>query len=210
MGVARQRKFRAIRNALLLVAAAPMAVGATAWAAENESAAATDGSVRFGSWGVDLKSRDLEVNPGDDFERYASGAWMDATEIPADKSSNSVGSDVNDRNQERLQSIITSSSKDSQIGALYASFMDEARLEQLDAAPLKADLARVDAIKTKAEFTREMANSFSDFGSTLFALGVLVMIDCSRSWLRSLTSEPTLFDDLSSGISVASIQAPLA
>ena len=78
---------------------------------------------------------------------------MDATEIPADKSQNGVGSEVNDRNQERLQSIVTGAPKDSQLGALYASYMDEARLEQLDAAPLKADLARVDAIKTKAEFT---------------------------------------------------------
>src|SRR5688572_6827962 len=33
---------------------------------------------------------------------------------------------------------------------------------------------------------------------------------CSRSWLRSLTSEPTPFCDLSAGISLASIHAPLA
>ena len=51
--------------------------------------------------------------------------------------------------------------------------MDEARLEQLDAAPLKADLDRVASIKTKAEFARHMASTFSDFGSTLFAAGVL-------------------------------------
>ena len=173
MSFASVRDHRAVRIALLLAAGAPVAFSAPAWAAENETAAATDGSVRFGKWGVDLSSRDLKANPGDDFERYASGAWMDATEIPEDKSSNSVGSDVNDRNQERLQSIITSSPKDSQIGALFASYMDEARLEQLDAAPLKADLARIDAIKTKADFTKEMVNSFSDFGATLFALGVL-------------------------------------
>ena len=35
--------------------------------------------------------------------------------------------------------------------------MDEARLEQLDAAPLKPDLDRVAAITTKAAFTRDMA-----------------------------------------------------
>jgi len=169
MSVASKRGLRAIRNAMLVAASAPMAFAAAA----SAETAATDGSVRFGTWGVDLSSRDSKVNPGDDFERYASGAWMDATEIPEDKSSNSVGSDVNDRNQERLQSIITSSPKDSQIGALYASYMDEARLEQLDAAPLMADLDRVAAIKTKGEFTKEMANSFADFGATLFALGVL-------------------------------------
>ncbi len=34
-------------------------------------------------------------------------AWMDATEIPADKPSNGVGSDVYDRNQEQLHAIVT-------------------------------------------------------------------------------------------------------
>jgi putative endopeptidase len=169
MHVASKRRFRAIRNAFLVAASAPLVLAAAATA----ETAATDGSVRFGSWGVDLTSRDLKANPGDDFERYASGAWMDATEIPADKSQNGVGSELSDRNQERLQSIVTGAPKDSQLGALYASYMDEARLEQLDAAPLKADLARVDAIKSKADFTKEMANSFSDFGATLFAAGIL-------------------------------------
>ena len=170
MSVASKRNFRAIRYALLVAASAPLALAA---AASAETAAATDGTVRFGSWGVDLNSRDLKANPGDDFERYASGAWMDATEIPADKSQNGVGSELNDRNQERLQSIVTGATKDSQLGALFTSYMDEARLEQLDAAPLKADLARVDAIKNKAEFSAHMAETFSDFGSTLFAAGVL-------------------------------------
>jgi putative endopeptidase len=170
MGVARLRNFRAIRTALLLAAAAPIAVAVPSWAAET---AATDGTVRFGSWGVDLKSRDLKANPGDDFERYASGAWMDANEIPADKSQNGVGSEVSDRNQERLQSIVTSAPKDSQLGAFFTSYMDEARLDQLDAAPLKADLARVEAIKTKAEFSRFMAGTQGDYGATLFGMGVL-------------------------------------
>jgi hypothetical protein len=98
---------------------------------------------------------------------------MDETEIPADKSQNGVGSELADRNQEQLRSIVTGSPTGSQIGAFYASYMDEARLEQLDAAPLKADLDRVAAIKTKAEFARHMASTFSDFGSTLFAAGVL-------------------------------------
>ena len=98
MSVASKRNFRAIRNALLVAASAPLAFAAAA----SAETAATDGTVRFGTWGVDLKSRDLKANPGDDFERYASGTWMDVTEIPADKPQNGVGSEVNDRNQERL------------------------------------------------------------------------------------------------------------
>jgi putative endopeptidase len=146
--------------------------------AQNTSgAAAATGSqpqvVRYGTWGVDIATRDTSVKPGDDFQRYASGKWMDENEIPADKSQNGVGSEVNDRNQERLRSIVTSAPKDSQLGAFYASYMDEARLEQLDASPLKADLDRIAAIKSKADMTHFMAASARDFGSTVFGLGVL-------------------------------------
>src|SRR6185369_2115683 len=81
--------------------------------------------VRFGSWGVDIGTRDLSVKPGDDFQRDASGHWLDTNEIPADKSQNGVGSELADRNQEQLRAIVMSASKDSQLGAFYASYMDE-------------------------------------------------------------------------------------
>src|SRR5262245_7691101 len=67
--------------------------------------------VRFGTWGVDLSTRDLSVKPGDDFQRYASGHWMDTNEIPADKPQNGVGSELNDRNQEQLRAIIMDAPK---------------------------------------------------------------------------------------------------
>jgi putative endopeptidase len=155
----------------MLLAAAPLAMAAPSFAADT-AAGSSATTVHYGTWGVDLNSRDLKANPGDDFERYASGHWMDVTEIPADKSSNSVGSDVNDRNQERLQAIVTGAPADSQLGALYKSYMDEARLEQLDAAPLKSDLERVNAIKNKAEFASFMAASLGDYGSSLFGPGI--------------------------------------
>ncbi|HEX2802725.1 MAG TPA: M13 family metallopeptidase [Sphingomicrobium sp.] len=157
--------------ALLLACSALAAIPA---AAQTSAPAATaPETVRFGTWGVDLDTRDLSVKPGDDFQRYALGKWLDATEIPADQGSAGVGYDTYNRNQERLRSIIMSAPKDSQLGALYGSWMDEARLEQLDSKPLQADLDRVAAIRTKAEFTRHMAATLSDFGSTLFALGVV-------------------------------------
>jgi putative endopeptidase len=171
---------RSLRRAARLAAVflAGSALAAAPLAAQPAIALAGAGPtapkvVHFGTWGVDVSTRDLSVRPGDDFQRYASGKWMDANEIPADKSSNGVGSELADRNQEQLRAIVMGAPRDSQLGAFYTSYMDEARLEQLDAAPLKADLDRVDAIRTKAELTREMADSFGQFGSTLFALGVI-------------------------------------
>ena len=163
------------RAAAALLAASAAIVAAPSFAKDGTAAAesGTTETVHFGSWGVDLSSRDLSVKPGDDFQRYAAGKWMDTHEIPADKSQNGVGSEVADRNQEQLRAIVMGSPKDSQLGAFYASYMDEARLEQLDTAPVKPDLDRVAAIRDKAEFTRFMAQSNGDIGATLFGVGVL-------------------------------------
>ena len=129
--------------------------------------------VRFGTWGVDIGTRDLAVKPGDDFQRYASGKWLDANRIPADKSQNGVGSELNDRNQEQLRAIVMGAPKDSQLGAFYASYMDEARLEQLDAAPLKADLDRGRGDHDQDRFRALHGRHPADFGGTLFGLGML-------------------------------------
>ncbi len=162
------RGLKLVRSLIL----AGSALTATAAVAQSADAVKPPETVHYGTWGVDLKSRDLSVKPGDDFQRYSSGSWLDANPIPADKSQNGIGSEVNDRNQERLQAIVMGAPKDSQLGAFYTSYMNEARLEQLDAAPLKADLDRVAAIKDKAEFARFMGASAGDFGATLFGLGV--------------------------------------
>ena len=154
---------------VLLAAVSPLA--AMSALAETTPVAAPE-TVRFGTWGVDITTRDLKVRPGDDFQRFASGAWLDANAIPADKSSNGVGSELNDRNQDRLRSIVTGAPAGSQLGALYASYLDEARLETLDAAPLKADLAKLSAISTKAEFLRHMGGTASEFGASLFGVGI--------------------------------------
>src|SRR5689334_22963215 len=163
---------RSYRLSAILLASSILTVP-PAVAQQADLAASVPHVVHFGSWGVDLSSRDLSVKPGDDFQRYASGKWLDTHEIPADKSQNGVGSELADRNQEQLRSIVMNASKDSQLGAFYASYMDEALLEQLDDKPLKPDLARIDAIKTKAEFTRYMANTMHDFGSSVYGLGLL-------------------------------------
>src|SRR5690348_6266105 len=146
--------------AVLLAGSALCAV--PAWAQQADLVAKAQTPVRYGAWGVDISTRDLSVKPGDDFQKYASGTWLAKNPIPADKSSNGIGSELNDRNQEQLRAIVMGAPADSQLGAFYKSYMDEARLEQLDAAPLKADLAAVDAIKTKAQFTSFMAKSNGD------------------------------------------------
>src|SRR3954454_19914981 len=147
---------RAYRVCALLLASSVLALAPAAHAQQADLAAKVPSVQHFGTWGVDISTRDLSVSPGDDFQRYAAGKWMDTHDIPPDKSQNGVGSELADRNQEQLRAIIMSAPKDSQLGPFYMSYMDEPRLEQLDAAPLKPDLDLVAAIKSKAEFANYM------------------------------------------------------
>ena len=54
------------------------------------------------------------------------------------------------------------------IAGLYNSFMDEARVEKLDAAPIAGDLAKVRALKSKADVARHMGQAQYGFGSSFY------------------------------------------
>jgi putative endopeptidase len=132
----------------------------------------------FGAWGVDLTARDLKVKPGDDFFAYANGSWLARTEIPADQASASTGRDIYNLTQDQLRELIEASAAKAatptaaQVGGLYKSFMDEAGVEALDAKPLAADLAAIQAIRTKEDFVAFMGKTATNFGSSLFAIQV--------------------------------------
>jgi putative endopeptidase len=132
----------------------------------------------FGSWGVDLTSRDLRTPAGDDFFAYANGSWLAKTEIPSDQPSTSAGRDVFNLTQDQLRELIEASAAKAttptgaQIGGLYKSFMDEAGVEAADVKPLASDLAAIQAVSSKQDFVRLMGRTATNFGSSVFGLGV--------------------------------------
>ena len=111
-------------------------------------------ALTFGKWGVDLGARDTSVKPGDDFDKYANGGWFARTEIPADQASAGVDYDVYNLTQRQLRQLVTSAPAASQVGGLYQSFMDDARVEALGTKPLMADIAAVAVIKDKSAMAR--------------------------------------------------------
>ncbi len=112
-------------------------------------------------FGFEVSGMDTSAAAGDDFFRYAVGKWVDRTEIPADRSS--VGSFVMiaEKTSARIREIIEDSTKSRgpegsearKIGDYFASFMDDARIEQLGAAPLKPELERIAAIRTRKDLS---------------------------------------------------------
>ncbi|MGR4862987.1 M13 family metallopeptidase [Caulobacter sp. LARHSG274] len=155
---------------VLLAAVSALSLSAAAWAAEPMSAPA--GKPMYGAWGVDLTAGDATVSPGGDFDRYANGAWAARTTIPGDQASAGVGYDVYNRAQDQLRSLIETADAKTPIGALYKSFSDEAKVEQVDDRPLKADLAAIAAIRTKTAFAQALGRAHGGFGADIFSLDI--------------------------------------
>ncbi len=116
--------------------------------------------------GIDVTGFDKAVRPQDDLFLAVNGAWLAKTEIPADHSDYGIFTMLADNSEKDVREIIEScvAAKDNppgserqKVGDLYASFMDEARAEKLGIEPIAAHLAAVDAIKTKADLVRTVA-----------------------------------------------------
>ncbi len=113
----------------------------------------------------------MAVKPGDDFERYASGSWLKNTQIPSDRASIGSFLEVYERTQDHLKQLITAGSA-TKYGAMYASFMNEGRVEAVGLKPLMADVSAIRAITSKRDFTRFMGTTNGKFGIAPFAWDV--------------------------------------
>jgi putative endopeptidase len=112
--------------------------------------------------GVDLQFVDHSVRPQDDLYRYLNGKWLDTFQIPPDKGSYESFTFVYDATQEQLRGIVESlgaaDAEERKLADLYASFMDEARLETLGLQPLRAEFAAIDALADKKEIPALIAH----------------------------------------------------
>jgi putative endopeptidase len=136
-------------------------------------------SAAYGPWGFDDSGVDPKSNPGDSFFDFASGMWHARTGIPADKFRFGVFDAVEEKTLEQVRAIIEGAAKSpspntdgGKVGALYSAFMDEARIEQLDVAPIVGDLAEIRRAKTKADIAVLMGRARGGVGGSLFFVTV--------------------------------------
>jgi putative endopeptidase len=109
--------------------------------------------------GLDLSHVDAAVRPQDDLYRHLNGTWLREAQIPPDRPVDGGFHKLRDEAEENVRAIIKEAAADPaatdegrKIGDLYASFMDETRVEQLGVAPVADDLAAVDAVEDLAQF----------------------------------------------------------
>ncbi len=112
---------------------------------------------------------DPQVRPQDDLFGHVNNSWLASAEIPADRGRYGVFDLLRERAEEDVRTLVEEcaegtgpgtqvpGSPAAKIADLYASFMDEARVDELGAAPLRPLLAQVDAIATPSDLARTVA-----------------------------------------------------
>ena len=160
--------------------AAVLAIGVIAPTAGARLACAQGnaGKPKFGTFGFDAAGVDRATRPGDDFFRYANGAWVDRTEIPSDKAAYSLRLQMTDLVEQRLHDLMEElaakapkepTTLEGKVGAFYRSFMDSARIDVLGVKPLEPILAEIREAKTREAIAALMGRNNSDFDGSIFS-----------------------------------------
>jgi len=110
--------------------------------------------------GLALEHMDASIRPQDDLFRFVNGGWMKSADIPSDRSSYGAFYWLIENAEQQVREIIEglaaakqpAGSIGQKIGDLYTSFMNEARINELGATPVKADLAKAFAVSNITEF----------------------------------------------------------
>jgi putative endopeptidase len=137
-----------------------------------------------------IKGMKPSVRPGDDFNAYVNGGWIDATEIPGDKSHWGIDGEIAEATDKRVAQLIEDAAKDAsgasddakKVGTFYSAFMDETAIEAKGLTPLQPALQQISSLSNKIELAHFLGaslradvdplNSSNFFTENLFGLWV--------------------------------------
>ncbi|MEO1015909.1 MAG: M13 family metallopeptidase [Pseudomonadota bacterium] len=167
-------------TALALAACGPSATEASIEAASADAASAASSSDtggarevvttspdEWGDWGIDLTAMNTDVSPGDNFYRYVNGSWLDAFEMPADRSRYGAFSLLAEKSEQRVKFIIEdlaaaapdAATLEGKIAAYFNAYMDTDAIEAAGLDPVQPYLERIAAIESREELARVFAET---------------------------------------------------
>jgi putative endopeptidase len=119
---------------------------------------------------------DLDIRAQDDLFGHVNGTWLATAEIPSDRASWGPFVSLADVAQEQVREIIASCAagdvdgpETAKIGDLYASFMDEDRIEALGHTPILPLLEEIEALTDLTSLARFLGSFERRGGSSVFA-----------------------------------------
>ncbi len=114
--------------------------------------------------GISVEDVDPAVRPQDDLFGHANGAWLERTQIPADRARYGSFVALADAAEAQLRTIIQDAAASvspvgtpaRKVGDLFVSFCDEARADELGTDPIQADLTAVRRVDDVAGLLRTL------------------------------------------------------
>ena len=126
--------------------------------------------------GLDVADLDRSVSPCADFFEFSGGNWLKANPVPSYATSWGPRNLLGMRTQATLKQILEEAaanrsaapgSNAQKVGDFYAAAMDTVAIERAGLTPLKPELARIAALKTRAELPALVAYE-QDLGTGAF------------------------------------------
>jgi putative endopeptidase len=166
-------------SALAQSGAAPKKKAAAAHASVKSGAAAAPDTKVAQPKSFDLGAMDKTADPCEDFYQYACGNWRKNNPIPSDQSRWGRFNELAEYNRQILHQILEkASAKDpkrppvtQKVGDMYESCMNESAVNAKGAAPLKPELKRIAAIRSKDQLITTIAYLHSIGAPALFGFG---------------------------------------
>ena len=111
---------------------------------------------------LDFAAMDTSVRPQDDFYNYVNGSWMKTAKIPADKPTWGSFHMLREKTDENSLAILNNLLKENfeqgsegqKIKNLYECFIDWKQRNANGLKPIEADLVKIDAIVSLADFQK--------------------------------------------------------
>jgi putative endopeptidase len=146
------------------------------------SLALTAGSA-FAASSFDVSEIDKSINPCADFNDYVNAIWVAKNPIPPDRTRWGAFDQLREHSLETQHEIAEKAAKDAdhakagsieqKIGWFYRSGANDAAVEKAGDEPIKAELKRIDGLKSPADFVAWLTDSAARGRADVFAVAAL-------------------------------------
>jgi len=138
--------------------------------------------------GIDQENLDATIRPQDNFYQYINGGWLNANEIPSDKTAIGSFYDLRDEADEDVKAIIeelaatenlSDGTDEQKVADLFRSFMDVDALNAAGIKPIQPVLEAISALENK----QQLATFFGTYDSMGVAnpLAAWIGVDAKES-----------------------------